>query len=331
MSQEPDPHLLLPGYRGFNIVVCGSRYFALACDEGAFDLAKVRSGAYRRCFEGDSAEAVMKRVDDCPGSEATPVLCEAGYWGFNIVQCGARVFALAMEEGAFEIERAEQGGYRRCFGGASVAEVKRQVDTMAPQDRTPRLREAGYWGFNIIEFAGRVYALACEEGEFAAEKVSRGDYRRCREGASVADVKRWIDEEAARTAVPILRRQNCHGYNIIEYGTKFYGLPLEEGAFEYAKIRSGGYRHCVQADTVDEAVARVEEAALGRASPRLREYGYRGFNIIECAGKFYALAQTEGAFNAAKARRGEYRALLVGESVDDVKRQVAQIGPQGSR
>jgi SAM-dependent methyltransferase len=59
------------------------------------------------------------------------------------------------------------------------------------------------------------------------------------------------------------------------------------------------------------------------ARPHLVEEGYRSaFNIIRFGGSYYALAQDEGEFSAAKARRGEYRRCVAGATIDDVKRQV---------
>jgi SAM-dependent methyltransferase len=67
------------------------------------------------------------------------------------------------------------------------------------------------------------------------------------------------------------------------------------------------------------------EAFLTRTSvqPELIEEGYRrDFNIIRCNGRYYALAQDEGAFQLTKADRGEYRRCFVAQTLPEVKRRV---------
>lgn len=52
------------GFKGFNIIQAGNRFFGLAPDEGIFDLNKVARGEYRRCIEGASILAVKERIDE---------------------------------------------------------------------------------------------------------------------------------------------------------------------------------------------------------------------------------------------------------------------------
>jgi len=63
--------------------------------------------------------------------------------------------------------------------------------------------------------------------------------------------------------------------------------------------------------------AQHEQRAL--LPPELIEEGYQGFNIVLYGGKFYDLAQSEGAFDIAKVRRKEYKKRFAGDSVEEVK------------
>lgn len=64
-----DPVLMEEGYKGFNIVWYGNRYYGLAQAEGAFDIDKVNTGKYRQCFTGSSTEEVRHIIDESPGLE----------------------------------------------------------------------------------------------------------------------------------------------------------------------------------------------------------------------------------------------------------------------
>ena len=55
--------LIAEGYKAFNIIYCGHRFYGLAQDEGAFSLARAKAGQYRRCVEGASAQEVRQQID----------------------------------------------------------------------------------------------------------------------------------------------------------------------------------------------------------------------------------------------------------------------------
>lgn len=59
-------------------------------------------------------------------------LIEKGVKGFNIYICGDRFFGLAETEGSFDVNKAEHGQYRRCIEGASLREVKQNIDCSLP-------------------------------------------------------------------------------------------------------------------------------------------------------------------------------------------------------
>lgn len=74
----PSPRLVEEGYRGFNILLYGSRYYALAQDLGPVDLTQADPevlGEYEgrgRCAPGASLEEVKGRVDDMVGAGREP-------------------------------------------------------------------------------------------------------------------------------------------------------------------------------------------------------------------------------------------------------------------
>jgi deoxyhypusine synthase len=56
--------LVEQAYGGFNIVLCGAKYYALRPNAGAFDLATAQAGKYPELFQGDTLDCVKakKRV-----------------------------------------------------------------------------------------------------------------------------------------------------------------------------------------------------------------------------------------------------------------------------
>ena len=57
------PQLRLEGYKGFNVIQYDWRFFGLAQEEGAFDVAKADAQGYRRCVEASSVEGTKREVD----------------------------------------------------------------------------------------------------------------------------------------------------------------------------------------------------------------------------------------------------------------------------
>jgi len=133
-----------------------------------------------------------------------PQLLEQNYHGFNLVLFRNRVYAIPQPEGAFELERVKKGGYSRSFQGSTVQEVKKAIDKefVSPKvsdkksaELPPQLLEQNYYGFNLILFRNRVYAIPQPEGAFELERVKKGGYSRSFQGSSVQEVKKAIDKE----------------------------------------------------------------------------------------------------------------------------------------
>src|SRR5688572_9203115 len=123
--------------------------------------------------------------------DLTPRLRESGYWGHNIIECARKFYALGQDEGTFEQDKADAGGYNRCYVGGSLEEVKEQVDkALAETAAAPILLEAGFHGFNLIEYGTRVFALSQAEGAFDYGKYQRNEYRQCYVAASINQLKK---------------------------------------------------------------------------------------------------------------------------------------------
>jgi len=65
-----EPCLIEEGYKGYNIVAFRGGYYGLGQGEGAFDVDKVNSNEYKRCFAGGSVAEVKGLIDESVGREA---------------------------------------------------------------------------------------------------------------------------------------------------------------------------------------------------------------------------------------------------------------------
>jgi len=132
------------------------------------------------------------------------------------------------------------------------------------------------------------------------------------------------------------KKTNYRGFNIVAAGGRFYALACGEGGFTIKNMQLGRYRRCYVADSLEQACAAADRArAAGEAdgvaaavgappdwTPHLVEENYRGFNIIACAGRFYALAQSEGPFSIQKVRDRAYKHCYGAPTVAQAKSMV---------
>ncbi len=129
-------------------------------------------------------------------------------------------------------------------------------------------------------------------------------------------------ESGVEAEQPCLVQESYKDYNIVKFNGSYYGLAQCEGAFDIEKFKRDGYSRCFLGRTIDEVQGIIDQCAAEQDEPVLVEGGYEGYNIIYCAGKYYALAQGEGAFDTRKANRNEYKRCFVGSSTDKVKQAV---------
>ncbi len=116
---------------------------------------------------------------------------------------------------------------------------------------------------------------------------------------------------------------NHKGYNIISFRGRFYGPAQGEGRLDFNRVGVEGYR-CVVGESPQEVKELVERLAPKVEKRRLIEEGYKGFNIISAADKFYGLAQSEGRLDVNKVGTEGYR-CVTGDSPDEVKSLVSRL------
>ena len=86
-----------------------------------------------------------------------------------------------------------------------MEELTTKLPQLPAQSLAPRLLETGYWGFDIIEFGSKIYALGQGQGAFDVQKFEHHEYERCfvaetfRMKGGVTDNRdhKWLDDDLA--------------------------------------------------------------------------------------------------------------------------------------
>jgi hypothetical protein len=121
-------------------------------------------------------------------------------------------------------------------------------------------------------------------------------------------------------------------YMCYRFEGKYYGVLHWDGCYDPLRR---DHAYLIEGATLEE-VRRQQQSKLdiqeadirdGRFIPpgssvALVEKGYKGFNLIESAGRVYAIPQGEGAFDPVKIREHGYSSSHVGGSLAEVKSRI---------
>ncbi|MDP3790025.1 MAG: hypothetical protein Q8R48_06460, partial [Candidatus Omnitrophota bacterium] len=124
---------------------------------------------------------------------------------------------------------------------------------------------------------------------------------------------------------PILARENYCSFNIIFFKGRYYAILQSEGAFDITRVEQKRYSISFEGSSVEEVERKIdgyfaiERTKSAGEDPILIEQGYRGFNIIFYKNRFYAILQSDGAFDIKRVENRTYKAVFQGQDPGKVK------------
>jgi len=198
--------------------------------------------------------------------------------------------------------------------GQTVLEVKDAISILLAQSQPaeePLLVEEGYETFNILQYGRDYYGLSQDEGAFEPQMAKKRKYKKCFRANSIADVKKAVnsllcpqnDTANMGSSEPHLVEDNYHGFNIIRFRDKYYGISQEQGEFDITRFQKNLYDHCYQTTTTDEIkniIDKVTARSNRSLEPILIEEDYRGYNIVLFGDKYYGVFRNGELFDAGK-------------------------------
>lgn len=118
--------------------------------------------------------------------------------------------------------------------------LRSAIMTPAPAIMHPVLVEAGYQGFNLVTYRGKVYGLAQSLGDLDLTRLDAPtlntyqDRGECVIGTSLEEAKRLIAQVGP--AWPELIEAGYQGFNLVAYRRKVYGLALLLGHLDITRL-----------------------------------------------------------------------------------------------
>ncbi|MBP0021212.1 MAG: class I SAM-dependent methyltransferase [Cyanobacteria bacterium SBLK] len=175
-------------------------------------------------------------------------LIAENYQGFNILSLVDTCFyGIPQGEGAFDRERIEQEGYSAFFFGNSLNEIQTQIDNRI------KLVVEGYKGFNLLQVGEVFYGIPQGEGAFDRERIEQEGYSAFFFGNSLNEIQTQIDNHIKLVV------EGYKGFNLLQVGKVFYGIPQGEGAFDRKRIEQGDYSTFFFSNSLEEVENEIDK------------------------------------------------------------------------
>lgn len=173
----PDAVLVVNGYRGYNVFRSATRFYGVRQADSVLDTERHLQSQYPSSVDGSSLEAVLDDIDQLatatsasarPGPESGygTVLVENFLDAYQIIEFENWYYAVPRTSGvAFQTAAAQAGAYHNA---ASQNELQNSL--------IPKLVQSGVREYNVVQFAGQLYAIKQGTGPFLPTEADSGRY-----------------------------------------------------------------------------------------------------------------------------------------------------------
>ena len=211
-------------------------------------------------------------------------------------------------------------------------------------------------GYNIVEYDNKIYAAPIDLGSLnfrieedrhkAGIKIFKTieDARIFLSGFS-ANGNGKSTMTSAASFVPHLQIEGFHGFNIIKYGDKFYGIPQGEGEFLLDRVNNSDYSSLFIDSTADGVKKKIQLFVKQKGHIRtvIKKFTnflnrikknkiitrsnycvnkFMNFNIYYYETKYFAIQSHYKNFEIEKYRQGIYQPSYIGNTVDELKKEI---------
>jgi hypothetical protein len=250
---------------GYSIFQIGQRFFfGIPRSEPELNLERLQKGEYRTILEGESLNEVQNRISamTAPSEEVPePSLIAEWYRGYSIIRSKERFYGAERTEAGFDPNRFATGDSGKQFEGASLDEIKRQIDSFIG----PEVVVHGFRGYNIIRVRRDFHGVKQDDGEFSLRRLHMSNYQGHVNALSTDEVKRLVDQVATapvsdKAPAPVLVEEGYKGFNLVRYGEKIYAIPQREGAFQMERVLKNKYSRWFSGESLAEVKHNVDES-----------------------------------------------------------------------
>jgi len=128
--------------------------------------------------------------------------------------------------------------------------------------------------------------------------------------------------------------ETYNDHNLVRLNGKVLAVPLSLGPIDLTEEKARFIPQILSAASIEEArkILDGQRAALPAQSlqerssePMLVEEGYKEFNLIFYAQKYYAILQKDGSFDPARISGNRYTCIYAGDTLGELKGRIDRI------
>ena len=248
---------------GYTIFQIGELFFfGLPQRETELNLVQLQRGEHRKIVEGTSIKEIQDRIFAItapPEQVQEPFLISEWYRGHRIIRLRERFYGVKRTDAQFDPIRFATGNSAKQFEGASLDDIKRQIDIFME----PEVVVRGYLGYDIIRVGQDFHGIKQNDGEFSLRRVHMGSYHGYVHALSEEEIKTLLKQLAksppsGKPRDPVLVEQGYKGFNLVRYGEKIYAIPQNEGTFRIRRINRNKYSQWFSGNSLEEVRKLVE-------------------------------------------------------------------------
>lgn len=210
---------------------------------------------------------------------------------FESVHCGV-VLAVGQALGQYDLThsiwstRLASGNNWICTGvNISGIEEKRQTDP-SPLGFTSR--------HAIYRYGRKIYAVPRSNRQFRFDHLSENAQDGIISAESLSALKKIIHEQVASFTVPDYV-YSYKGFNVMRYGSVYVAVSQTLGSIDVDQLQKNDFSsfEILEDSDLKNLESKIDRAVFNIKIPLLAET-YRGYNLIQFAGRFYGLAKSLG-------------------------------------
>lgn len=271
------PKLVKQSCHGYNIVHYGERFIAVHLSLGPLDITSFTEETLdqlqetRKCVIRESLQEV---VDSLGGqvSAGVPRLVKENFHGFNCVEFGDKVYALALTLGPIDLPcvTSETLQSWRASGqvvvASSLSELLQELDGGNGKLVSPDRSGETYRNYNLVEHQSLSYAIPAKIGRVNLAHPAERNLPEILSSRRRSDLKPAIDG-ALQPHAPRLQARLCErdyaGFNLYALDGIFVAHKVSKGELDLDRVRLRKQDGVLAAETLEKLKRRVATSQGG--------------------------------------------------------------------
>ena len=302
--------LFIDIYKDFKITQYLNKYYAINNYTGQFEVNRALANNYTLIYTSDSLSGIKSLIDN----DQYPRLVTS-HGIYNIVLYKGIYYGIRQQDGAFDVNKFDAGGYPKSAAGSTVHQVIESVThipiiSLAPD---PLKNTLTIHGSGFLNLAPITVVL---NGIDSYNTMTDGN------GALAISVTDWntngtwdISFYNSKGRIFEVKEpsivDSLQGFDILKIQKQYYAIPSNEEPFDMSRYNTGNYDLAFSASSLFW----IKQYITGPTSLGV----FDDFALTFYNDTVYAINTAEGSFDVAKLQNNQYNTVYQSKSVKEVE------------